>query len=242
MPFIDSDRVALAVCHASPPHLPLFQNEINKERGKKRTSEHQSEEYTCSCGPCWWCHHPPLSISREDCSVLHRVSWHGGVRQTNRLGNIYLTYGRPTHCCWASLAHSLTIPCWFLSQHKSCVIKKTGSSCSLRSGSISPLCGTLSEAAQITHSECFVGVVSWADDLADSQLSWLAERSQIQLQHCVVIRTTSRSHAPLFWLRRFSSYDNVVIRGSACFDESSSPLSPQDIPHLWLKANKHPSS
>lgn len=35
MRFIDSDRVALAVCHASPPHLPLFQNEINKERGKK---------------------------------------------------------------------------------------------------------------------------------------------------------------------------------------------------------------
>lgn len=33
--FLDSDRVALAVCHASPPHLPLFQNEINKESGKK---------------------------------------------------------------------------------------------------------------------------------------------------------------------------------------------------------------
>lgn len=35
MRFLDSDRVALAVCHASPPHLPLFQNEINKESGKK---------------------------------------------------------------------------------------------------------------------------------------------------------------------------------------------------------------
>lgn len=177
----------------------------------------------------------------KGCSVLHRESWHGGVRQTNRLGNIYLTYGHPTHCCRANLAHSLTIPCWFPSQHKSCVTK-TGSTCSLHTGSISPLCGTLSEAAQITHSECFVGVVAWADDLADSQLSWLAERSQIQLPHCVVIRTTSPSRAPLFWLRRYSSYNNVVIRGSACFDESSSSLSPQDIPHLWLKANKHPSS
>lgn len=142
--------------------------------GGERTSEHQSEEYTCSLWATLMMSSPASFhlLGRVQCPPQGILAWR--CETMNRPGNIYLTYGCPTHCCLANLAHSLTIPCWFLSQHKSCVTKKTGSSCSLWSGSILPLCGTLSEAAQITHSECFVGVVAWADDLADSQLiSWV---------------------------------------------------------------------